>query len=119
MNRFAVSLAIVSNLVLAPAVAQTSDPKPVAPTPAPSATAVTPAPAGVVLPGGNPVITRTQTGLNKTGNDGVSTITVPAVPCSKFARETDGFTTCIGVPNPPAGENATDDVAKQRRKHSS
>jgi hypothetical protein len=25
--------------------------------------------------------------------------TVKAVPCSPFARETDGFTTCVGIPN--------------------
>jgi hypothetical protein len=30
--------------------------------------------------------------------DGVGTKTVPAKPCTTFARETDGTTTCIGVP---------------------
>jgi hypothetical protein len=28
-----------------------------------------------------------------------ATKTVKAVPCSPFARETDGFTTCIGIPD--------------------
>ncbi len=39
-------------------------------------------------------------GLNKTASDGVSTTTVPAVPCSTSARETDGTTTCVGIPGP-------------------
>lgn len=30
--------------------------------------------------------------------DGVGTKTVPAKPCTTSARETDGKTTCIGVP---------------------
>ena len=37
-------------------------------------------------------------GLNVTDSDGVSTRTVKAVPCSASARETDGFTTCVGIP---------------------
>jgi len=37
-------------------------------------------------------------GLNVTGPDG-STRTVKAVPCSVSARETDGFTTCVGIPD--------------------
>lgn len=40
------------------------------------------------------------TGLNKSASDGVSTVTVPAVPCSTSARETDGTTTCVGIPGP-------------------
>jgi hypothetical protein len=38
-----------------------------------------------------------DTGLDKLGPDG-STRTVKAVPCGRFARETDGFTTCVGIP---------------------
>jgi hypothetical protein len=38
----------------------------------------------------------TGPGLNTVGPDG-STKTVKAVPCSTVARETDGFTTCIGI----------------------
>jgi hypothetical protein len=36
-------------------------------------------------------------GLNVVGPDGVSTKTVKAVPCGSVARETDGFTTCVGI----------------------
>jgi hypothetical protein len=38
-------------------------------------------------------------GLNVTDSDGVSTRTVKAVPCTVSARETDGFTTCVGIPD--------------------
>ena len=37
-------------------------------------------------------------GLNIVAPDGVSTQTVKAVPCSTAARETDGSTTCVGIP---------------------
>jgi hypothetical protein len=36
-------------------------------------------------------------GLDRTAPDG-STKTVRAVPCSTAAHETDGFTTCVGIP---------------------
>ncbi len=38
-------------------------------------------------------------GLNVTDSDGVTTRTVKAVPCGLAARETDGFTTCVGIPD--------------------
>jgi hypothetical protein len=38
-------------------------------------------------------------GLAKVAPDGNSTTTVRAVPCSAFARETDGSTTCVGIPD--------------------
>src|SRR5439155_19031553 len=38
-------------------------------------------------------------GLDKVGADG-STKSVKAVPCTTFAKETDGSTTCIGIPDP-------------------
>jgi hypothetical protein len=38
------------------------------------------------------------TGLDKTAPDG-STKTVRAVPCSAAAHETDGTTTCVGIPD--------------------
>jgi hypothetical protein len=41
----------------------------------------------------------TGPGLNKVAEDGVSTKTVKAVPCGISARETDGTTTCIGIPD--------------------
>jgi hypothetical protein len=49
-----------------------------------------------------------QTGLATTAADGVSTKIVAARPCSTAARETDGTTTCIGIPE----ESAT---AERRR----
>jgi hypothetical protein len=55
--------------------------------------------AGTVPEVGGPLISGSDTGLNKVGDDGVSTKTVGAVPCSKAARETDGTTTCIGIPD--------------------
>src|SRR5450432_1729840 len=38
-------------------------------------------------------------GLNVVAPDGVSTRTVKAVPCGTAARETDGTTTCVGIPD--------------------
>jgi hypothetical protein len=38
-------------------------------------------------------------GLDKVASDGVSTRTVKAIPCGTSARETDGFTTCVGIPD--------------------
>jgi len=42
----------------------------------------------------------TGPGLDKVGPDGVSTKVVKAAPCSAAAQETDGTTTCIGIPGP-------------------
>ena len=41
----------------------------------------------------------TSAGLNVVASDGVSTKTVKAVRCSTAARETDGTTTCVGIPD--------------------
>jgi hypothetical protein len=49
----------------------------------------------------------TGPGLNKVAEDGVSTKTVKAVPCSAFARETDGMTTCVGI---------SDEVVRRKRR---
>jgi hypothetical protein len=38
------------------------------------------------------------TGLSRPGADGISTVIVEARPCSLAARETDGTTTCVGIP---------------------
>jgi hypothetical protein len=38
-------------------------------------------------------------GRNVVAADGVSTRTVKAVPCGVAARETDGSTTCVGIPD--------------------
>lgn len=42
-------------------------------------------------------LSTTGPGLNTVAPDGVSTKTVKAVPCGTAARETDGFTTCVGI----------------------
>lgn len=42
-------------------------------------------------------LSTTGPGLNTVGPDGVSTKAVKAVPCGTAARETDGFTTCVGI----------------------
>jgi hypothetical protein len=39
------------------------------------------------------------TGLAKPAADGATTRIVPARPCSTAARETDGTTTCVGIPD--------------------
>ena len=49
---------------------------------------------------GSPLLLASDAGLDKVAADGVSTRTVPAAPCSTAARETDGTTTCIGIPGP-------------------
>lgn len=49
----------------------------------------------------------TGPGLNIVGPDGSSTKTVKAIPCSTVARETDGFTTCVGI---------ADQTPKKRRR---
>ena len=40
-----------------------------------------------------------STGLAKSAEDGISTKIVPAKPCGTAARETDGTTTCVGIPS--------------------
>jgi hypothetical protein len=72
----------------------------------PSASTVGVAPAGspgpdVVPQPGGPLNPGTQTGRDVVASDGISTKTVKAVPCSTVARETDGTTTCIGIPDAP------------------
>jgi hypothetical protein len=39
-------------------------------------------------------------GRDEVGPDGISTKVVRAAPCSTTAQETDGTTTCIGIPGP-------------------
>ncbi len=50
-------------------------------------------------------LSSTGPGLNVIGPDGVSTRTVKAVPCTVSARETDGFTTCVGIPDQGPSQN--------------
>jgi hypothetical protein len=54
--------------------------------------------AGAAPEVGGPLISQSATGLSKVADDGVSTKIVAAVRCSTAARETDGTTTCIGIP---------------------
>ena len=54
--------------------------------------------AGAAPKVGGPLISQSDTGLSKVAPDGVSTKIVRAVPCSTAARETDGTTTCVGIP---------------------
>jgi hypothetical protein len=46
-------------------------------------------------------LANTGPGLNVVGPDGVSTKAVKSVPCGSAARETDGFTTCVGISDEP------------------
>jgi hypothetical protein len=67
--------------------------------PPPASSSSTGVPIGGAAPEiGSPQYPGSTVGLSKLGDDGVSTKTVRAVPCSTAARETDGFTTCIGIP---------------------
>jgi|SRR3979490_1303920 hypothetical protein len=50
---------------------------------------------------GSPLLPGSQTGRDIVADDGVSTKTVKAAPCSVAAKETDGSTTCIGLPDGP------------------
>jgi hypothetical protein len=45
----------------------------------------------------------TGPGLNVAAPDGIGTKAAKAVPCGTAARETDGFTTCVGIPEAQAG----------------
>jgi hypothetical protein len=42
--------------------------------------------------------TFSPSGLSAVADDGVSTKIVPARPCTAAARETDGTTSCVGIP---------------------
>jgi hypothetical protein len=58
--------------------------------------AYSPSPTSPYYTGPLPTEPSSGPGLNVVGPDG-STRTVKAVPCSVSARETDGFTTCVGI----------------------
>jgi hypothetical protein len=88
----------------------TTQPAPAASTPKPSQPAPKgytgaygpPGPAKPYSTGPLPVVD-TGTGRVIVEPDGTTKI-VKAVPCGTVARETDGFTTCVGIPD--AGEKA-------------
>jgi hypothetical protein len=73
----------------------------------PAAVTTPPATAGAAPVSGTAFLPNTTTGLDKVGDDGISTKTVKAVPCSVAARETDGSTTCIGIPDDRARSSKT------------
>jgi hypothetical protein len=86
-----------------PSAAQTapSNAKPAASQPAPKGYTGAYAPTNTATPYSSGPLLQSSAGpgLNVTDSDGVSTRTVKAVPCSASARETDGFTTCVGIPD--------------------
>ena len=78
----------------------------------PPATSEPPSQVPTVAPApsvGSSLLPGTSTGLDKVGDDGVSTKTVTAVGCGTAARETDGTTTCVGIPEDGA-------IAKKNRR---
>jgi hypothetical protein len=88
--------AAVFGILISAASAQTAvPPAGLSPPPGPSAPTAAKAPEV-----GGPLNPATDAGLAKVAPDGVSTVIVPAVPCSRSARETDGTTTCVGIPGP-------------------
>jgi hypothetical protein len=71
---------------------------------APSTTttgALPPPSAGPTPQPGDPLLPGTPTGRDVVASDGVSTKTIKAAPCTTAARETDGSTTCVGIPDAP------------------
>ena len=95
--RIAILSAAAAFVVLAPhAFAQTETPKGYTGAYAPAGT-----PPTLVSPEPLPQV-HTGPGLDVAAPDG-STKTVKAVPCGTTAHETDGTTTCIGIPGPIRG----------------
>jgi hypothetical protein len=88
------TLILLMSPALAQAPASTGDPAT-----APPGAAAPPSTVGAAPPIGSPLHPGTTVGLDKVGDDGISTKTVKAVPCGTAARETDGTTTCIGIPD--------------------
>lgn len=67
----------------------------------PTTGSLPPAGPGTTPQPGDPSLPLTRTGRDVVASDGVSTKTVKAAPCAKAARETDGTTTCVGIPDAP------------------
>lgn len=88
----------------ATAVQSTATPAP----PAPSTTEPAPPRVGGAPQLGGPLHPASDAGVDKVAADGVSTKTVRAVPCGTAARETDGSTTCVGIPGTPVRERAAE-----------
>jgi hypothetical protein len=92
----AVFLALGSPPVLAQQTSETVDVGSPA-VPAPSSTGVPTVGAAPEL--GGPLLRDRDTVLDIVAEDGISTKTIRAVPCSTAARGTDGTTTCVGIPD--------------------
>jgi hypothetical protein len=70
--------------------------------------------ADVQIPSGGPVPdVYPGPGRDEVGPDGVSTKVVKAAPCSAAAQETDGATTCIGIPGPVPRDGDTADTPRR------
>jgi hypothetical protein len=100
------SLFLTLMFLSAPALAQQVVTPAVDPTAPPPAAQTAPA-TGLPVSGAAPVVGTPQypgttVGLDKVGDDGVSTKTVTAVPCGTAAKETDGSSTCVGIPDSDA-----------------
>jgi hypothetical protein len=103
MRRIALIAAVAATMIPSIGFAQQApETVPSAPTVgvAPSATGAAANPNVVPQPGG-PLLPNAQTGRDIVAEDGVSTKTVKAAPCTTAARETDGTTTCVGIPGTP------------------
>jgi hypothetical protein len=101
-------IAIFAGLVLlcSPALGQQQTPTATGDsTASPAVTASPPSTVGAAPSVGGSLHPGTTVGLDKVGDDGVSTKTVKAVPCGTAARETDGSTTCVGIPEPGASRS--------------
>jgi hypothetical protein len=101
MRLITVSVAAAFAVLVSPAFAQARGPNN-APPPVAASQSIDAgiSPAGVPPEVGGPLLPATNAGLDEVASDGVSTRTVPAAPCSAAARETDGTTTCVGIPGP-------------------
>ena len=93
----AVSLALGSPTVLAQQASDSVGLGSPPAVPAPPSTGVSIVGAAPEL--GGPLLPGRDTGLDTVAEDGISTKTIRAVPCSTAARETDGTTTCVGIPD--------------------
>ena len=98
------NIAIAATLMLLSSSALAQTPTGGTTPPPPAATSSSP---NVPISGAAPEVGSPQNpgatvGRSKVADDGISIKTEKAVPCSKAARETDGFTTCIGIPEPGA-----------------
>jgi hypothetical protein len=101
MRRIAL-IAAVAITMLPPAGFAQQSPETVPSAPTVGVAPSAPGPGPDVVPEqGGPLHPGAQTGRDVVASDGVSTKTVKAVPCGTAARETDGTTTCIGIPDAP------------------